>query len=120
VRLRFRTRQKPASARHLAVLEPLNQRRPPSRPSFHRGSEETPLSFAIERGTPRAGRPIAVELTFTPPEPAAVDRPRLPLNVGLSIDRSGSIAGECRSLGASPDGATTLTGHFACSRAARA
>jgi hypothetical protein len=92
-----------------------------TQPRTHRrSSDETPLSFAIERGTPRAGRPIAVELTFTPPEPATVDRPRLPLSVGLSIDRSGYMAGECRSLGASPAGATTLTGHCACSSAARA
>jgi hypothetical protein len=58
-----------------------------TQPRTHRrDSDETPLSFAIERGTPRAGRPIAVELTFTPPEPATVDRPRLPPQRG-TLDR---------------------------------
>src|SRR5687767_11321925 len=54
----------------------------------------TALSIAWEQGTFAASRPIAVEVTFTAPTIDANAAPRLPLNVGLSIDRSASMSGE--------------------------
>ena len=52
------------------------------------------LTFRYEQAEQAYDRPIAVEITFTAPEAAPDESPRLPLNVGLSIDRSGSMAGE--------------------------
>lgn len=56
-------------------------------------SESATLSVAWEQSFASGGRPIAVEITFTP---AAVDEApgmRLPLSLGLAIDRSGSMGG---------------------------
>jgi Ca-activated chloride channel homolog len=54
----------------------------------------TPLGIAWEQASFAADRPIAVEVTFTAPEMEDDHVRRLPLNVGLSIDRSGSMSGE--------------------------
>jgi Ca-activated chloride channel family protein len=54
----------------------------------------TPLGIAWEQSSFAADRPIAVEVTFTAPEMDDDHVRRLPLNVGLSIDRSGSMSGE--------------------------
>jgi Ca-activated chloride channel family protein len=52
------------------------------------------LTIAWEQGSYPANRPIAVEVSFTAPAIDETQAPRLPLNVGLSIDRSGSMSGE--------------------------
>ena len=52
------------------------------------------LTFQYEQAEQAYDRPIAVEITFTAPDAAPDESPRLPLNVGLSIDRSGSMQGE--------------------------
>lgn len=52
------------------------------------------LTYRYEQAERACNRPIAVEITFAAPDAAPDESPRLPLNVGLSIDRSGSMAGE--------------------------
>lgn len=58
-------------------------------------ARKTPsLTAAWEQGAAAAGRPVAVEFTFTAPQVEADGgSPRLPLNLGLAIDRSSSMEG---------------------------
>lgn len=51
------------------------------------------LTHAIERNAVPLGVPLAVEFTFTAPHTSGDDVARLPLSVGLAIDRSGSMEG---------------------------
>ena len=62
--------------------------------SHNRDHAQTPLGIAWEQSSFAADRPIAVEVTFTAPAIETDHVRRLPLNVGLSIDRSGSMSGE--------------------------
>ena len=57
-------------------------------------SNPIPLSIAWEQSTFAHNRPVAVEVTFTAPNIDEGIAPHLPLNVGLAIDRSGSMSGE--------------------------
>ena len=59
----------------------------------HRSKEPT-LSFHWEQVERPAHRPIALEITFAAPDELPDESTSLPLNVGLAIDRSGSMAGE--------------------------
>src|SRR5262245_22839171 len=52
------------------------------------------LTFGWEQANDASGRPIALELTFRAPDAVPDESTRLPLNVGLAIDRSGSMQGE--------------------------
>src|SRR5687767_11187100 len=58
----------------------------------HRSKEPT-LSFHWEQVERPASRPIALEITFAAPDEMPDESSSLPLNVGLAIDRSGSMAG---------------------------
>jgi Ca-activated chloride channel family protein len=57
------------------------------------GADEQ-LSVRYEEAGQPADRPTAVEITFRAPEGEPDEGRRLPLNVGIAIDRSGSMAGE--------------------------
>jgi hypothetical protein len=54
---------------------------------------ESKLGWRWEQAEVQYDRPTALELTFTVPDAAPDESPRLPLSVGLSIDRSGSMGG---------------------------
>ena len=57
-------------------------------------SKEPTLSFHWEQVERPGNRPIALEITFAAPAELPDESTSLPLNVGLAIDRSGSMAGE--------------------------
>ena len=57
-------------------------------------SQDPTLSFHWEQVERPANRPIALEITFAAPDELPDESTSLPLNVGLAIDRSGSMAGE--------------------------
>jgi Mg-chelatase subunit ChlD len=65
-----------------------------SNESNDRHDGQAPLTIAWEQAFFAADRPIAVEVTFTAPVLEDDHVRRLPFNVGLSIDRSGSMSGE--------------------------
>lgn len=52
------------------------------------------LTVSWEQSDAPLGRPVAVEIAFRPADVEAVPEARLPLNIGLAIDRSGSMSGE--------------------------
>ena len=52
------------------------------------------IDVACEHRTPDPSRPVAIELTIRAPAANTPDRPMRPLNLGLAIDRSGSMSGE--------------------------
>jgi hypothetical protein len=61
----------------------------------HPSPDQSP-AFSISREQSRLAhdRPIAVEITISAPAGEPPLGARLPLNVGLSIDRSGSMTGD--------------------------
>ena len=63
----------------------------PSHPTTHNAPR-----FSVSREQSRLAhdRPIAVEITISAPAGEPPLGARLPLNVGLSIDRSGSMTGD--------------------------
>jgi len=66
----------------------------PDNNSHNHDHNPAPLSVAWEQSSFATNRPIAVEVSFTAPAIDENQAPRLPLNVGISIDRSGSMSGE--------------------------
>jgi len=51
------------------------------------------LTASWEHAGAPIGRPVAVEIAFRPAVGGARPEARLPLNIGLAIDRSGSMSG---------------------------
>ena len=56
--------------------------------------DDESLTIRYEERQAPAGRPTAAEITFSVPDVAPDEGERQPLNVGIAIDRSGSMAGE--------------------------
>jgi Ca-activated chloride channel family protein len=64
------------------------------RPEPRGQSADEQLSVRYEEATAPGDRPTAIEITFRAPDAEPDEQPRLPLNIGVAIDRSGSMSGE--------------------------